>query len=424
MINRQAGIGGRMKGLKIGIIIGTYPDFSTTFIDREVRMMRHRGLNVVLLSIRQPPLLRALSQEQRLYQQDVTYLIPVRWIPFIVGQVSFLITHFRTYFQILFYLASRPHPTARDWMMTILHFAEGVYAAHRLRKHAPTHIHAHFVDRAATVAMVASRFLNVPYSLAIHAGEDIYVHPVLLQEKLTNAEFLVSCTRYNLNFLAQSCFSFPGHKAFCVYHGLDIQEYKPGTRKQEPPLVLSVGRLVEKKGLEYLVKACRILWDKGESFVCHIIGAGIEDRKLESLIRQFSLQDSVKLLGAVPHEEVIKEYERATIFALPCVQGTDGSLDGIPNVLLEAMAMKLPVVSTAISAIPELIQDGVDGLLVASKDETALAKAIVRLLHNQALRVNLGERAREKVSVRFNIHRNTEALFSLFLNLGRPYAES
>ena len=414
------------KALRIAYIIGTYPGFSTTFIDREIRMMRQWGLDIQLLAIRQPVERDALSQDQRRYQQDVVYLIPTKWLAFLKGHVRFLLTRPRAYLGTLLYLVSRPHPSARDRLMTLLHFVEGVYAAHLLGERAVNHLHAHFVERAATVALVASRLLDIPYSLAVHAGEDIYVHPVLLPEKFSEAKFVISCTQYNLDYLKQEGIpgldsADDGHpKAFCIHHGLDVQRYPPAARPQDPPLMVSVARLVEKKGLEYLVKACRQLRDQGRDFVCHIVGSGPARRRLEALIAELSLQDTVKLCGVVPHEQVIEQYNQATIFVLPCIRGDDGSLDGIPNVLAEAMAMKLPVVSTTVSAIPELVDDQVNGLLVAPRNEELLVAALARLLDDPDLRENLGENARQAVIEKFGIERNVRSVYDVFVSQGGP----
>jgi glycosyltransferase involved in cell wall biosynthesis len=408
------------KALRIAYVIGTYPGFSTTFIDREIRMMRQWGLDIQLLAIRQPVERDALSQEQRRYQQDVVYLIPTERVAFLKGHVRFLLKRPRAYLGTLLYLISRPHPSARDRLMTLLHFAEGVYAAHLLGERAVNHLHAHFVERAATVALVASRLLEIPYSLAVHAGEDIYVHPVLLPEKFSEAKFVISCTQYNLDYLKQEGIPGLDGKTFCIHHGLDVQRYPPATRPQDPPLLVSVARLVEKKGLEYLIRACRQLRDQGRDFVCHIVGSGPARRRLEALIAELSLQDTVKLCGVVPHEQVIEQYDQATIFVLPCIRGDDGSLDGIPNVLAEAMAMKLPVVSTTVSAIPELVDDQVNGLLVAPRDEELLVAALARLLDDPDLREDLGKNARQAVIEKFDIERNVRLVYDVFVSQGGP----
>ena len=407
-----------IKSLRLAYIIGTYPGFSTTFIDREIRMMRQWGLEIQLLAIRQPVLRSALSQEQRLYQRGVIYLIPVKWLSFLKGHLHFLLTRLGVYWGTLLYLFSRPHPSTRDRLMTLLHFSEGVYAAYLLQERSVNHLHAHFVERAATVALVASRLLGIPYSLAVHAGEDIYVHPVLLPEKFAEAKFVISCTQYNLDYLKQLGIPRLDDKAVCIHHGLDVERYPTAAGQHEPPLLLAVGRLVEKKGLEYLIKACRQLVDRKRDFVCHIIGPGPDRQKLEALITKLELQDVVKLCGGLPHEEVIERYNQATIFVLPCIRGSDGSLDGIPNVLPEAMAMKLPVVSTTVSAIPELVQDQVSGLLVPPRDEEALVVALTRLLDDPLLRTELGERGRQAVIEKFDIGQNVRMVYDVFMSQG------
>jgi glycosyltransferase involved in cell wall biosynthesis len=404
-----------MKDLTICYIIGTYPDFSTTFIDREIRMMRQWGLNIRLLSIRQPVLHKALSQEQLSYQSQVIYLIPVQWLSFLAGHLHFWVMRPGSYLRTLMYLITRPHPSVRGRLMTLIHFAEGVYAAYLLRNHGVDHLHAHFVERAATVTLVVSRLLDIPYSLAIHAGGDIFVHPVLLPEKFAHAKFVISCTQYNLDYLKQQGIPNLDDKAFCIYHGLDFDRYLRTVEQDQPPLLLAVGQLVEKKGFEYLIKACRRLDDQGQELICHIIGPGAERQKLEQLITKLELQDTVKLLGALPHDQVVEHYQRATIFALPCIRSQDGDLDGIPNVLAEAMAAQLPVVSTRVSAIPELIQNEVNGLLVPPNDEPALATAIARLLNDPALRARIGEAGRQTIIEKFNIIQNVRAVYDVFV---------
>lgn len=407
------------KTLNICYLIGTYPGVSSTFIDREIRMMRQWGLTMHLLSIRPPDQQKSLSREQQENQREVIYLMPVQWGEFVRGQLSFLFRKPGVYLGTLLYLLTRQHPTLRDWAMTMLHFAEGVYAAYLLRNTGVNQLHAHFVDRAAIVALVAGRLLGVPYSLAVHAGEDIYVHPVLLPAKFANAKFVISCTQYNLDYLEHRL-GIPDldKKAYAIHHGLDFDHYGLAPQPQSPPLLLSVGRLVEKKGFDYLIRACRRLKDQERDFVCHIIGSGPDRPKLEALIAKLGLQETVILRGVLPHDQVLEEYNHATVFALPCIQGHDGSLDGIPNVLPEAMASWLPVVSTPVSAIPELITDGVNGLLVTPQDDMSLADALARLLGDAGLRQRLGTQGRQSVAEAFNLDQNVHVVYEIFMRLG------
>jgi len=404
------------KVLRLVYIIGTFPSFTTTFIDREIKSLRQRGVELRVVSIRRPAIGMPLSVEQRELQQGVTYLLPVDWLNFIIANLYFVVFRSLAYFRTLFYLLTRPHPDPKARVMTFLHFAEGVYAAYLLRSRLFDQLHAHFVDRAAIVALVASHLLDKPYSLTAHAN-DIYAKPVLLHEKIAEAKFITTCTGYNQAYLRRMVGDELNGKLHLAYHGLDLNNYQPVSSLPQGnrPLLLSIGRLTEKKGFSYLIAACRRLKDQGYDFICHIVGEGPLHQELEAQITQLGLKDTVTLCGAMPHEAVIDKYRQATLFAISCVTARDGDRDGIPNVLAEAMAMQLPIVSTRHSGIPELVEDKISGLLVPTNDEEALAEALAKLLDNPALRRRLGQRGRQKVLEDFDVERNVQRLFDLFV---------
>jgi glycosyltransferase involved in cell wall biosynthesis len=264
--------------------------------------------------------------------------------------------------------------------------------------------------------MVVSRLLGVPYSLFAHAY-DIYTSPVMLPEKMSGAKFVATCTacsKAHLDGLIAGQFVSRVH---LVYHGLDlpgIEPYRRPSHEGQCSLVLSVGQLKEKKGFPYLIQACRILENRGYNFRCEIIGEGPKRPELEAMITDLNLHNAVTLRGALPHSEVMTRYSQATLFALPCVPAENGDRDGIPNVLLEAMAMQVPVVSTLFSGIPETIEDGNTGLLVPPGDAEALANALARLLDDLDLRKKLGQAGRKCVEERFDIRNNIGHLIELF----------
>jgi glycosyltransferase involved in cell wall biosynthesis len=261
------------------------------------------------------------------------------------------------------------------------------------------------------VALVAGRLLNKPYSVTAHAN-DIYINPILLPLKLSRASFIATCTEYNRQHL-QKVIHLNG-KLHCLYHGLDLESYPPSASHAMDiiPTITSVGQLKEKKGFQYLLQACQILKSKDYIFNCQIIGDGALRPELERLIREFSLQDTVILRGALPHESVIQEYQRSTLFVLPCITGSDRDRDGLPNVILEAMAMQLPVISTQHSGIPEVIRNGFNGLLVPPEDADILACAIATLIDNPFMRTQLGESGRKTVMERFNSMQNARLLLN------------
>ena len=403
------------KQLKLIYIVGTFPAFSTVFIDREIRSMRQQNVDLQIVAIRKPTEDQPLSSEQRDFMKDVTYLLPLDLIAFLLGNLLYLISQPLTYLGTFFYLISRPHPNLRTRLMTILHFAEGVHAAYLLRGQTFNHLHAHFVDRAAIVALVASRLCKVPYSLTAHAN-DIYVNPVLLREKIQGAKFMTTCTGYNFNYLTQEMAQDLNGKLHLAYHGLDLSNYQPASERtpRTRPLLMSVGRLTEKKGFTYLIDACRALVDQGYDFECHIVGPGPLYDTLTAQIESQNLTDVITLCGPIPHDDVISKYNEATAFVLPCIVAKDGDRDGIPNVLIEAMAMQLPAVSTNHSGIPELIEDGVSGLLVPPTDVLALTQALKTLLDDPQLCARLAKRGRQKVLEDFELQGNTSRLRALF----------
>lgn len=387
-------------------LVGTYPSLTTTFIDREIRTLRGWGIDVRVIAMRRPPDDLPLSADQQAAAAGVLYLTPPPRGRLLAAHAYFLARRPLALLRVLLYLLTRPHPDGRARLKTLLHIGEGVYAAWLVRDLSFRELHAHFADRAATIALVMGRLLDKPFSLSIHAGADIYVNPVLLPEKIGAARQVATCTAYNKAHLAATVGPDVADKISCVPHGLELERYHPAHHANGRPVILSVGQLAERKGLEPLLEGCGALREQGYDFAVHIVGQGPQRARLEATVSRLGLDDVVTLHGALPHEAVIDRYERATLFALPCIRTADGDIDGIPNVLAEAMAMELPVVSTRLSAIPELVQDGVNGLLVSPGDPAELAAALARLLDCPPLGRELGRNGRRAVLETFDVERN------------------
>jgi glycosyltransferase involved in cell wall biosynthesis len=243
---------------------------------------------------------------------------------------------------------------------------------------------------------VVCRFLDIPFTFTAHAY-DIWLDRLLLPEKLRAADLIVTCTDYNRRHLAAT-YGTPLEKLRVVYHGLDLQRFQRRSRPiNERPVILSVGRLVEQKGYEDLVRVCADLVQNGYDFECEIIGEGPLRSRLEQVIAELGLQEVVRLPGRLVGDAVLDHYARADVFALFCVEASDGDRDGIPNTMIEAMAMELPVVSTRYTGVPELVADGVTGLLADCGDRAAMVDAVARLLTHPELRTTMGAAGRERV---------------------------
>jgi glycosyltransferase involved in cell wall biosynthesis len=395
------------NGKKLIYIIGTYPLLTTTFIDREILQLQRWNIDLQVVSIRRPPSDIPLSEVQLELQKDVLYLLPVSVVKLILSQLFFSFVCPRIFFGTLIFLLTRPHPNFLSRLKTLLHFSEGVYGAYLLREQHFTEFQAHFIDRAATLALVMGRLLDKPYTLSIHAAEDIFVHPVLLDEKITESRHAVTCTLYNKKYIETLLSKDLDHKISYIPHGLDIHEYQPEeTNVKKNNLILAVGQLAERKGFKQLIDGCRILKNRDVMFQCQIIGQGPQWEILMKMINKYSLEDCVTLSGALPHEAVVDYYAKASMLVMPCIQSKNGNLDGIPNVLFEAMAMEVPVISTRISAIPELIEDGVNGMLVTPRDPVALADAMEILIQKPQEAIRLGQHGRLTVLNEFDAETN------------------
>jgi glycosyltransferase involved in cell wall biosynthesis len=305
---------------------------------------------------------------------------------------------------------SWPHVSyARAFLLGVA-FAELLLEAPEVR-----HVHAHFAHESTTVTMLASMITGLPFSFTAHA-KDIYSErlnpPGLLQRKLLAARFVVTCTEANRRHLQTIATTAVVHR---IYHGLNsdfsrLLTWEPRAPSSDGILrVLSVGRLVHKKGFDVLVRACGMLRCRGIPFELTIVGdedeVGDEIRTsddIRELITSLGLRQDARVLGAMGQAELYDEYRRAEVFCLPCRVVGNGDRDGIPNVLMEAMACGIPVVTTGISGIPELIRDRVNGLLVPPEDPEAVAAALLLLHKDRELADGLSGRGQCTVRERFD----------------------
>jgi len=284
------------------------------------------------------------------------------------------------------------------------------------------HLHAHFSHGATTVTWLTSLITGLPFSFTAHA-KDIYCESLnpagLLSRKMDAAEFVVTCTDVNRKHL-QDLSTTPVH---CIYHGLNadftrlLREQVSAPKRNGHLRVLAVGRLVSKKGFDTLIEACALLKSVGVSFETRIVGeSGEHERELRQRIARHGLEAHIDLAGPTTQAQLFREYQQATVFCLPCRVLKNGDRDGIPNVLMEAMSCGLPVVTTDVSGIPELIRDGVNGLLVPPDDPAAIAEALQHLIGDPLVAETLGKEAVKTIKENFDGEQTTTELASLLGN--------
>ena len=423
---------------KIAYIMKGFPRASEPFISNEIYLLEQMGLGIHVFAI------QSLSENQVHsiigdINTEVTYLPENpevadlkfwKWLKRIMPQ--FLGRHFKlilkrpfsyllALFLALYYsLKFRKGLLSRVKKVFYKDFLRAGYiAAEIVKRQNIRHLHGHFCHGSTTMTLLVSKLTGIPYSFTAHA-KDIYLPRLnpgdLLRRKITKAKFVVTCTNANRIHLKQIC---PEKVSiFTIYHGLDIEHFTPRVESLDDtdvPCILAVGRFVAKKGFRFLVQACRNLKEKGYKFRCQIVGPnGEETDIIRQLVKTFALENFVSLRNAVTQDQLKEIYKECTVFALPCQVVDNGDRDGIPNVLVEAMAMGIPVISTAISGIPELIEDKISGLLVPQKDVNALTDALESLLKNPSLRRKLAEEGRKKVCKFFDHSMTTRGLKELF----------
>ncbi|HEY6210468.1 MAG TPA: glycosyltransferase [Gemmatimonadales bacterium] len=397
----------------IAYLVKAWPRLSETFILNEIVSLERRGVPIRIFSTKVADTGPAHAEIAQV-RAEVTYLaLRQHWKQAALANLRGLGREPRRYLQVLFEVTERAIRQRR--FAPLKHFFKAAYLADILRYKPADHLHAHFASAPTMVAMFTHQLCGIPYSFTAHA-KDIYVAPPAVS-KLERARAVVTCTLYNRRFLMDQFGTLCDGKVHCIYHGLDTSRFRfslSGRADSGEPLILSVARLVEKKGLADLITAAAMLRDRGRSFRLQIVGDGPLRHVLEAQVKRLGLGGRVALPGAQSHDLVRRAYQRAAVFALPCVIASNGDRDGIPNVLLEAMASGVPVISTPVSGIPELIESGVDGLLVPPNSPPRLAETLDLLLASQGLRERLACAARAKIESSFSLETSAERLLAVF----------
>lgn len=281
------------------------------------------------------------------------------------------------------------------------------------------HLHAHFAHDPTLIAFLVHCITGIPFSFTAHARDLYQVPEKVLLDRIRQAKAVITCCGANMEYLNQIAPSQQS-KFSLVYHGVNLKDFQPvlnpaANPVSQVPLILSVGRLVEKKGFQDLLQALLLVKENGERFHCVIYGDGPLCQQLQSWIEEHDMAGEVRLMGDRTQQELISVYQDAALFVLTPVQTEDGDRDGIPNVLVEAMAVGLPVITTAVAGIPELVDHNQNGLLYQPHDVEGISSGIVDLLRNAEKRRQLGSLASKKVREQFDVTQAAQRLKALFV---------
>ncbi len=433
---------------RIAFIMSTFPTLTETFVAGEIKILMDEFPNSKIYSLRRPFDVKLHKESEELMKKTV-YVDPIHSGACAASNFHWMVRRPRKYFGTLGFLIRHTLSNPVHFLKTMALYPQAVHIASMLKETPLNHLHAHWSGYPTTVALAVSRLTGLRFSFTSHACDTSMIK-TMVKQKVQEADFVLTCTRDALRFLSTFLNASEMKKIIVNYHGSNLQKFRPELRRkhsEERPFLLAVADLHERKGFPFLLEALALLRKKEVPFACHIVGEGPQRTFLEKRIQELGLQEAVFLPGSMTQEKLIDDYYAlADIFVLPCVvqhvrffrknvdlgrlkiieikmSGGEGiQKDGIPNVLVEAMGMKIPVVSTRVAGIPELIRDKENGLLVPPRDPEALSAALKSLIEDPSLQTTLGEKGYVRAHEAFDRSKNIQALVEIFREDGAPAA--
>jgi colanic acid/amylovoran biosynthesis glycosyltransferase len=381
-----------------------FPSFGQTFCYREVEEFYRQGITPPIFSIRNP------KDEPA---QD--------WDPRVVSHVHYLPEEKELLQEI--HRASKTRKLSAEIIAALdewgrrtdfLRLYQAAYIGLRLQEEGISHVHAHFAGMAARTAFWIAKFFPVTFSFTAHAN-DIFAprnFEIGLDKLIAAARLIITETDFSEKFLRER-FPKRADRIHRVYNGLNLAEFGRATFTGRPPLIVAIGRLIPKKGFANLIRSCALLVERGRSFRCEIFGEGPLANQLRGQIEELSLDEVVQLPGPKPQHALRKRLVSSSLFVLPSVPEAEGGMDNLPTVIMEAMATGLPVVSSSIGGIPEMVIENETGFLVQPEDAVALADAIEKIINDRSLGQRLGEAGYERAETLFSIGKNMRQLCTL-----------
>jgi colanic acid/amylovoran biosynthesis glycosyltransferase len=404
----------RVKTLKVGYLMSRFPKLSETFVLNEIAACAEYGVPVEVF-----PLLR--ERQSHLHPEAADWVRRARFHPFlspsiVAANVRALYRHPVRFLTLAAEVLRGTFGSLNFLVGALGIFPKTVRIAEEMREAGVTHVHAHFATHPALAALIVNRLTGIPFSFTAH-GSDLHVNRRMLDTKVDAARFVVTVSEYNRDVIVRECGERALEKVHVIHCGVDPCVFRPKASQATERhgfRVVCVASLEEVKGHRYLVEACRLLRERGVGFQCHLVGEGPRRRDVERQVAAAGLGQDVVFHGGLPRPAVLQLLMQADAAVLASHPTRSGKREGIPVALMEAMACGLPVVATAISGIPELVENGVSGLLVPSAAPVALADALEHLAKDPALCANLGSAGRLRVETSFNLRRCCEELLRRF----------
>ena len=397
--------------VRLGYLSSRYPAVSHTFILREVRQLREAGFEIHSASVNPPD--RGVDEmtADEVEEARDTYYLKAHGVRGALAAHLWGLLRPAQYLRGLICGLGFGGWNLKRGLFGFFYFTEALMLARWMSAHRLTHLHVHFATAAANIALILKRAYPVGVSMTIHGPDEFYDVPgQKLMEKIAAADFLVCIGRFARSQMMKLSPADQWNKFEICPLGVDVANYNPVREQRggKPFTILCVGRLTPAKGQRILIDACAVLRDWGRDFRLVVVGAGPDEQSLRASVAQMRLEQQVVFTGALNQDAVRAHYRDSDVFALPSFA------EGIPVVLMEAMASGVPCVTTRITGIPELIRDGIDGLLVTPSDSQELADTLAMLMDDGELRRELGEAGRARVGEQYNLPDNVARLGRIF----------
>jgi len=396
--------------MRIGYLTNHYPRATDTFIQREVAALRTRGFEVRTFSVRRAGSEHEVSPQVATERRATHYLLPAGLIRILKANAAAFIRGPRCYLAVLALALRTRRPGLGGLALQMAYFQEAVLLSLELRRQGITHVHNHGGDNSGTVTLLAATLTQLGYSMTIH-GPHIFFDPThwALREKLHHARFIACISYYCRSQLM--LFSDPEdwHRLKMVRCGIDVERYPYADVRKQVTQLFYAGRLATEKGLPVLFESLCMLQARGYDLRLTLAGDGEDRKKLEQLARELGINQRLAFAGYLGQEQVREHLQQSDIFVLPSFA------EGVPVSLMEAMACGVPVLSTYVGGIAELVETERTGLLVPAGDSNALSEAIVRYFDDFELRQRVSRLARQQIVTGFNLDGEVGRLAELFL---------
>jgi glycosyltransferase involved in cell wall biosynthesis len=399
--------------MRIAYVTTGYPYVSHTFIQNEVLALRKLGVEIETFAITREPLSECRTPADREAWETTYSLRPPRLGHYLRAHLRGLLTRRRDYLHALRRTLALAGPSPADVVRHIAYFVQGVVLWDRCRAAGISHVHAHFANVSSDVALIAAAVGGdeFTWSYTMHGPTEFYdVRHHRLAEKAADALFVICISDFARSQLMGLTAPDQWPKLHVVHCGVDLERFAPlGSAPSNGAVrVVCVGRLVPEKGQSLLIEVVASLRERGVNLHLTLAGDGPQRASLETLTQSLRVSEQVRFAGAVAHTEVAEILRDSDVFCLPSFA------EGVPVVLMEAMAMQLPVVACRVMGIPELIDDGVNGRLVRPGSRADLADALTSLAIGPEQRIALGRAARERVAAEFDLQANARQLHERF----------